>query len=51
MLPTFDFLVKIDEIYVTSQHFGEMSGTLPTKYKIYDLKFPTFDNGKPEEFL
>ena len=22
---------EIDEIYVTSQHFGEMSGTLPTK--------------------
>ena len=31
MLPTFDFLVKIDKIYVTFQHFGEMSGTLTTK--------------------
>ena len=31
MSPTFDFLVKIDEIYVTSRHFGEMSGTLTTK--------------------
>ena len=31
MLPTFDFLVKIDEIYVTSRHFGEMPGTLLAK--------------------
>ena len=31
MLPTFEFLVKIDEIYVTSQHFGEMSETSLTK--------------------
>ena len=31
MSPKFDFLVKIDEIYVTSRNFGEMSGTLPTK--------------------
>ena len=33
MLPTFDFLVKIDEIHVTSRHFGKMWGTLPTKEK------------------
>ena len=32
MSPTFEFLVKIDEIYVTSRHFREMSGTLQTKY-------------------
>ena len=31
MLPTFDFLVEIDKIYVTSQHFGKFSGTVPTK--------------------
>ena len=35
MLPTFDFLVKIDEIYVTLRHFREMSGTLPTKQRPY----------------
>ena len=32
MSPTFDFLVKIDKIYVTSHYFREMLGTLPTKF-------------------
>ena len=31
MSPTFDFLVKIDKIYVTSRHFREILGTLPAK--------------------
>ena len=35
MSPTFDFLVKIDKIYVTSRHLGEMLGTLPTKITVY----------------
>ena len=33
MSPAFDFFVKIDETYVTSRNFREMSGTLPTKIK------------------
>ena len=39
MSPTSDFLVKIDEIYLTSRHFGEMSGTLTTKKVAITLEF------------